>query len=119
MPLYAGSVSKERAAKLVKLLEDEHQFGTNYPVPSVPLSSDWFQANRYWQGPTWVNTNWLIIEGLENYGYRNHASALRESTIELIEKSGFYEYFNPIDGTKAGIASFSWTAALIIDMLKN
>ncbi len=119
MPLYAGSITKERAHRLVKLLEDEHQFGTNYPVPSVPLSSEWFQAHRYWQGPTWVNTNWLIIDGLQRYGFNDHAEALRETTLELVEKSGCYEYFSPIDGSPAGIANFSWTAALTIDLLQN
>jgi hypothetical protein len=117
MPLYSGSITKERAAKLVKLLEDEHQFGTNFPVPTVPLNSEWFQAHRYWQGPVWINTNWLIIDGLERYGYHKHAATLREATIELVEKSGFYEYFSPIDGSPAGIANFSWTAALTIDLL--
>ncbi|MFO0920184.1 MAG: trehalase family glycosidase [Candidatus Saccharimonadales bacterium] len=119
MPLYSGVISKERAEKLVKLILDEHQFGTNYPVPTVPLSSEWFKARTYWQGPTWINTNWLIIDGLERYGYREYAEAIRESTIEMVEKSGFYEYFSPIDGSPAGIADFSWSAALIIDMLNN
>mgnify|MGYP002359707887 FL=1 len=119
MPLYAGSVSKERARKLVRLLEDSHQFGTNYPVPSVPLSSEWFQAHRYWQGPTWINTNWLIIDGLKRYGFNDHAETLKETTIELVEKSGCYEYFSPIDGSPAGIANFSWTAALTIDLLNS
>ncbi len=119
MPLYAGSISKERARKLVRLLEDSHQFGTNYPVPSVPLSSEWFQAHRYWQGPTWINTNWLIIDGLKRYGFNDHAETLKETTIELVEKSGCYEYFSPIDGSPAGIANFSWTAALTIDLLNS
>ena len=40
-----------------------------YPVPSVPgrhrpTSSE----SRYWKGPTWVNTNWMIIQGLEQLG---------------------------------------------------
>lgn len=119
MPLYSGAITPERAKKLVKLLEDSHQFGTNFPIPSVPLSSEWFQAHRYWQGPSWVNTNWLIIDGLERYGFHDHAATLRESTLEMVGKSGFYEYFSPIDGSPAGIADFSWTAALIIDLLNT
>ena len=63
--------------------------------------------------------NWLIIDGLQRYGYHDHAAVLRESTLEMIEKAGFYEYFNPLDGTPAGVANFSWTAALAIDLLKQ
>ena len=119
MPLYAGSISKERAAELVKKLENDHWFGPAYPIPSVPISSEWFDVNRYWQGPSWVNINWLIIDGLERYGYKDHAAALRESTLEMVDKAGFYEYFNPLSGEGIGIEQFSWTAALTIDLLNK
>jgi neutral trehalase len=119
LPLYAGSISKERAAQLVRLLENEHMFGPAYPVPSVPVSSFEFNPKRYWQGPTWVNTNWLIIEGLRNYGFKDHAEALRESTLEMVERGGMFEYFNPLTGEPYGAEGFSWTAALTIDLMKT
>jgi hypothetical protein len=119
LPLYAGCISQERAGQLVKLLENEHGFGPAYPVPSVPLSSFWFDEKRYWQGPTWVNMNWLIIDGLKRYGFKDHAAALRESTLELVEKSGCYEYFDPLTGEPAGAPNFSWTAALALDLVKT
>lgn len=119
LPLYAGSISQERANQLVKQLENEHTFGPAYPVPSVPLNSPWFHPKRYWQGPTWVNTNWLIIDGLTRYGFTEHAAALRESTLEMVARSGFAEYFDPLSGEPAGGGDFSWTAALIADLLKQ
>jgi glycogen debranching enzyme len=119
MPLYAGSISAERAALLVKSIENEHAFGPAYPIPSTPLNSPYFDPNRYWQGPSWVNMNWMIIDGLNRYGYKDHAEALRESTIELVQKHGFYEYFNPISGHPLGAHNFSWTAALSIDLIKG
>jgi hypothetical protein len=119
LPLYAGSISKERATQLVKLLEDEHVFGPAYPVPSVPTSSFWFHPRLYWQGPSWVNMNWLIIDGLTRYGFKDHAAALRESTLEMVTKSGCSEYFDPLTGEAAGADNFSWTAALAIDLLKT
>lgn len=118
LPLYAGCITKERAAQLVKSLENEHVFGPPYPVPSTPLNSIWFDPVRYWQGPTWFNINWLIIQGLKRYGYHNHAEALAESMIELAREHGFYEYFNPISGEGLGAPDFSWTAAVIIDLLQ-
>ncbi len=117
MPLYSGAISKERADILVKKLENEHLFGTSYPVPSVPTNSPDFDENRYWQGPSWVNMNWLIIDGLHRYGYHDHAQALRESTLEMVSQGGFYEYFHPTTGAPLGVPDFSWTAALTIDLL--
>jgi hypothetical protein len=119
LPLYSGTISKDRAKQLVKLLENEHAFGPAYPVPSVEVSSLWFHPKLYWQGPTWVNMNWLIIDGLQRYGFKEHASALRETTLELVTNSGSYEYFDPLTGEPAGAANFSWTAALAIDLLKT
>ncbi len=119
MPLYAGSITKERAGVLVKLLEDANQFGSHYPVPTVPINSEWFKPTGYWQGPTWVNTNWMIIDGLKRYGFADHAAALAETTLELVERSGCSEYFSPLDGSPAGAPNFSWTAALSIDLLSK
>lgn len=119
LPLYAGCVSKDRAEHLVGLLKKRSQFKASYPAPSVPLSSEYFDDLKYWQGPTWVNTNWLIIEGLRNYGYKEEAEKLKDQTIKLVAKNGCNEYFSPLSGEPAGAANFSWTAALTIDLLKN
>lgn len=119
LPLYAGSISKERATQLVKQLENEHAFGPAYPIPSVPVNSFWFNEKRYWQGPSWVNINWLVIDGLKRYGFKEHAEALSESTIEMVARGGCAEYFSPLTGEALGADNFSWTAALTIDLLKN
>lgn len=119
LPLYAGTITKERAKMLVDLLNDKHQFAAKYPVPTVPLKSEWFHAHMYWQGPTWINTNWLIIEGLKRYGFDKEADHIREQSIKLYAGHGSSEYFSPIDGSPAGAKNFSWTAALIIDMLHD
>lgn len=120
LPLYAGHISKERADKLVKAIENEHLYGPAYPVPSAPLNSTWFDPQRYWQGPTWLNTNWLIADGLRRYGYKEHADALIESSLEFAARdSHFHEYYNPLEGTPLGAPNFSWSAALVLDWLKR
>lgn len=117
MPLYSGAISKDRAEQLVALLKNKHQFDSKYPVPSVPLNSSWFKPLAYWQGPTWLNTNWLIIDGLKRYKFNKEAEALIMQTIEMTKISGFYEYFSPLNGEPAGAANFSWTAALTLDLI--
>lgn len=116
LPLYSGCITQERANSLVKLIEDENAFGTTYPLPSVPADSNWFSEKCYWQGPTWINANWLIIDGLRLYGFADHADSLTESTLEMVARSGFAEYFNPFSGLPYGAKDFSWTAALTIDL---
>jgi len=117
MPLYAGSISKERAATLVDMLHDKKQFDSKFPVASVPLSSKFYKELGYWQGPTWINTNWLIIDGLKRYGFDKEAEHIKTQSIALVEKHGPYEYFSAKNGDPAGAKNFSWTAALTLDLL--
>jgi len=119
LPLYAGTISKEKTARLVELMNSRRWFKANWPVPSVPLSSSYFDPLKYWQGPTWININWLIIEGLAGYGFDDEASILRSKTLELVANSGMNEYFNPINGHPVGAPNFSWTAALTVDLLNK
>jgi hypothetical protein len=117
MPLYSGAISPERAAVLEKVMEDAYLATTRYPLPSVPPSSSWFEPKRYWQGPTWLNMNWFVIDGLKRYGFNDQAEALTNVTIELTRRSGFREYFDPLTGEGAGVDRFSWSAALTLDLL--
>jgi glycogen debranching enzyme len=119
LPLYSGAISKNRAAELVKQLQKTDRFALKWPVPSVPRDSVYFDPFKYWQGPSWINTNWMIIDGLERYGFGLEAKDLKQKTIEMVARSGFYEYFNPLNAKPAGAANFSWTAALTIDLLKH
>lgn len=117
--LYAGTIPIEHAKTLVHSIKDTHSFNTNFPLPSTPLDSYWYNANNYWQGPTWVNINWLIIDGLIRYGFKEEAKELRESTLRMVSSFGCYEYFNSTDGIGLGTPNFSWTAALTIDLMLN
>jgi len=119
LPLYAGSISQERAKRLVGLLGSPEKFGLRWPVPSVPKDSPYFDELKYWQGPTWINTNWLIIDGLERYGFTTEAQQLRDRTLQLLRNDDMSEYFSPLSGQPAGAENFSWTAALAIDLLKS
>ena len=117
LALYSGAIPKTKAQLLVDLLKDKKAFATEWPVPSVPRSSTFFNPFKYWQGPSWINTNWLIIKGLENYGFNDDAAKLRDRTLELVARGGMNEYFNPLTGQAVGAPTFSWTAALTIDLL--
>lgn len=119
MPLYSGAISKEKAKKIVETMFNKHKYKTPYPIPSTPINSEWFNPERYWQGPTWVNTNWLIIEGLKNYGFNKEAAELKERTLKLVNDSGISEYFDPLNGRPLGANNFSWTAALSIDLINS
>jgi len=107
-PSIAGSLVAEAASP---------RFGFPGPLPSYDRTAPGFDPLRYWRGPAWINVNWLLLRGLRQHGYRREADGLRTAMLELIERSGCYEYFHPTTGEGIGTAEFSWTAALALDML--
>ena len=100
MPLFAGVASHERAETLVRRhLLNPREFWTPFPVPSVSLSDENFELDM-WRGPTWINYNYLIIRGLERYGYLSEASSLARRTIGEIARwrgigGSIYEFYDP------------------------
>ena len=46
-------------------------------VPSYDLTGPAFEPGRYWRGPSWFNTAWLIHRGLVGLGQTELADALR------------------------------------------
>ncbi len=116
LPLWAGVPDRTRADRLIERLRDPDTFGLDHPVPSVPRNAPQFRPVRYWKGPSWVNTNWMIIEGLAGYGELELAEEIRRRTLNMVEQAGPWEYFSPLDGSGHGAPDFSWTAALTIDL---
>lgn len=119
MPLYAGGIRLERAARLVEHLKNPDEFGLPHGVPTVPQNSPDYNELEYWRGATWMNTNWLIASGLGRSGYRAERDALVESSLETLAIGGMHEYFSAKTGKGLGVDKFSWTAALAIDFLES
>ncbi|MFH9068316.1 MGH1-like glycoside hydrolase domain-containing protein [Streptomyces alboflavus] len=85
-------------------------------VPSHDLLSPAFDPRRYWRGPAWFNTNWLLERGLRLHGAREHADALRAAFLDTAVASDFAEYVDPYTGDGCGARGFSWSAALALDL---
>jgi putative isomerase len=118
-PLLTGRMPAEIAGRLVARLTDKTQFWPRYPVPSVALNDPKYNPNEMWRGPTWVNINYLIIEGLQKAGYPEIARELRHQTLELISgQQDIYEYYHPESGMNPpkAAAIFGWSSAVFIDL---
>jgi glycogen debranching enzyme len=121
-PLYAGVPSREQARRLFEeALWAPTRFGPSpeapWAVTSASKASPAFDPRRYWRGPVWVNVNWFLIRGLEHAGLIAEANDLRRMTLELVGRSGFFEYYDPRSGEPLGVSDFSWSAALTLDLL--
>ena len=118
--LIAGfsAIPKARASALVRRIEDLSS-RTEYLVPSHDPADPRYGGKRYWRGPVWLIVNYLIADGLRQAGEAAMAEKLFEDSLRLIRTSGFAEYYDPQDGEPCGGGSFTWTAAMVIELLSG
>ncbi|MFF5011984.1 hypothetical protein [Streptomyces sp. NPDC001165] len=119
VPLLLPGLPRDLVATLVRTLGGPH-FGLGSDtrlVPSYDLLGEAFDPHRYWRGPAWFNTSWLLERGLRTHGDRERADALREAVLSLAGATDFAEYVDPYTGEACGATGFGWTAALTLDLL--
>jgi len=136
LPLWAGIASREQAGRLMAHLLDPREFACDFPVPTVALDEPSF-SDDMWRGPTWINTNFLIVRGLRRYGFATEADDLRARTLREIQRwyeqtGAIYEYYDNFARTEPGllhrkggvgsaggygvgtIRDYGWSAALYV-----
>lgn len=124
-PLFANLPSETQAKKMVDVMMEKFGNPDQYLCASFDPTSDRFNPKKYWRGPVWINLNWFLYYGLQQNGFKDIAKRMKQDTLEIIKKNGFYEYFDPRKeehkNGKAGYGgyNFSWSAALFIDLLNE
>ncbi|MET7465993.1 hypothetical protein [Nonomuraea sp. NPDC005501] len=119
-PLLDPGLPGEHVAALVDVLQSARFMGaTGYPVPSCEIRASQFDRTRYWRGPSWVNTNWLLRRAASLHGLGPLRDQLTSGTLRLVRQAGFRECFDPFDGSGRGCRDFSWSAALTLDLLAD
>lgn len=103
-------------------LLDEGEFWTPVAPPSVAVGERGYEPGggrgpirRYWRGPTWVNSAWMVWLGLRRLGYEAEAERLASGVIGAVAREGLREYYDPRDGKGLGAKDFAWSA-LIAEM---
>jgi hypothetical protein len=117
-PLALPDLPEEIGRRIVEehLLNPE-EYWTPIPPPSVsaaepafePRKWDYGWARRYWRGPTWVNSAWMLWMGLLRLGYEEQAAAMASAVCGAVEKQGLREFYEPYTGEGLGAVDFGWS----------
>ncbi len=101
-------------------LLDPERFWLPVPPPSVAADEPTFSVSdhhlglrRYWRGPSWVNSAWLVWLGLERLGYDREADELAARVIAVVAREGLREYYDPRTGAGMGARDFAWSSLVV------
>lgn len=106
--------AKGIAARIEKLAES-----AKFMIPSHDPTTPEYDGRRYWRGPAWLIVNYMVADGLRRDGQTEMAYRISRDSIRLIHESGFAEYYDPITAEPCGGGNFTWTAAMVIEILST
>jgi neutral trehalase len=127
LSLWAGVATKERAERLVRTLTDTTRFWRKYGVPSLSAQDPWYSPYVdyccKWNGPVWLLWNYMVYDGLKNYGYTEIATHLASKmmlcvTTQLSKNHNYWESFSPDNEVLNCPSNYIWDsimAKLIIE----
>lgn len=110
LPLWCGIASDTQARLLVEQhLRSEAEFSASWGVRSLAKNEKMYQPEvdsvnpSNWLGPIWTVVNYMVHQGLKNYGYHEDARQLAEKTVSLLaadlRQSGtLHECYHPDTG---------------------
>jgi len=123
LPLWAGVSSKDHAARLMRSLRDPLEFGRPFGIPALTAKSDYYNPIGYWNGPVWVQWNYLLYRGLNDYGYKKDASSLVNRVLDnmiwhLKQDHVFWEFYSADEHQAGWNKTYIWAgiaARMLID----
>lgn len=132
-PLWSGMASAEQAERLVRNIAKFEQTG-GLTTTTRPLidTSIFGSLKTQWAYPNgWSPLHWVVIEGLENYGYHDEAQRIAHkwihTNLDWYERHGeFIEKYNvvnprkhPVEGVYPSQSGFGWTNAVFTRLVEK
>lgn len=133
-PLWAGLATPEQAAKIADNLSKFEQKGGLATTTRQLLDTSILFGSlpTQWAYPNgWAPLHWVVIKGLENYGYKEQASRIAskwmhtnllwfEKHHEFIEKYNVVAPLKPpVEGLYPSQAGFGWTNGVFVALSKE
>jgi glycogen debranching enzyme len=131
LPLWAKAVPDERAELLVEKLTDPTKFWRKYGVPTLSADDAWYSPYVdyccKWNGPVWMLWDYMVFDGLNNYGYDGQAKELADKmmdavTLQLSRHHNFWESYSPDNEVLNCPSNYIWDAIIarvLIDLDKT
>jgi len=126
LALWAKVADKNQAKQLIRHLINPNEFWRKYGIPTLSADDKYYNPMGYWNGPVWIQWDYLVFRGLLYYGYKKEARELAEKvmsnmTNQLKTDHWFWEFYSPDDHQAGWNKTYIWAgiiARFIIDLQK-
>ena len=126
LPLWAGVSDPEKTGKLVSSMTNPDEFWRHYGVPTLSAKDSYYNPIGYWNGPVWVQWDYLLFRGLLDHGYKKEAEELAMKVLNnmiwhLKQDHVFWEFYSPDDREAGWNKTYIWAglaARFLIDIQK-
>jgi putative isomerase len=116
VPLWVGIATKAQANEMIRRhVLNPREFWSPNGIRTIAETEPLYNARSgYWRGPVWVLSNYLVMRGLGNYGYKKEAVQLAQETVDVLLRDlratgGMNENYNPETGAPDAAGHFvSW-----------
>ncbi len=121
LALWAEAAPKDRAARLIQTLTDTTKFWRKYGVPTLSAQDQWYSPYVdyccKWNGPVWMLWDYMVYDGLRQYGYNDLARQLAGKmvsavTVQLSKNHNYWESYSPDNETLNCPPNYIWDAII-------
>jgi len=90
----------ERASALIRHLTDQTEFWRTHLIPTLAADQpEYNPRGHYWRGGVWAPTNYMVVQGLKEYGHRDLAHDIALNHVGRISR-----IFEEPEVSESGIA---------------
>ncbi|MDD3558544.1 MAG: hypothetical protein PHW27_08195, partial [Melioribacteraceae bacterium] len=126
LPLWANAVDSATAVSLLKHFKNPDEFNRKFGIPTLSADDPYYNPIGYWNGPIWIQWQYLVFRGLIDYGYYDEAIDLFNRVIDNIINQlkvdhNFWEFYSSDDYQAGWNKTYIWTgiiARMMIDVSK-
>lgn len=116
VPLWAAIATKAQADQMIRThVLNPREFWSPNGIRTIASGERLYNPHSgYWRGPVWILSNYLVMHGLENYGFKKEAVQLASQTVGVVvqdmrKTGGMNENYNPETGEPDAASHFvSW-----------
>lgn len=121
LALWAEAAPKDRAERLIQHLTNPDEFWRKYGVPTLSAADQFYSPYVdyccKWNGPVWLLWDYMVIDGLKNYGYKKIADELSDKMLvavvtQLKKNHNYWESYSPDNDVMNSPSNYIWDSIM-------